>query len=111
METGIRITQQPGISEFGLRSAKLAEVLLNNKAHGNRAYVEIHRARAAERAGDFHTLSLQYGKDQLPGKAFSADWGLFQALFFPGFKRKRLLSGSGTAHPAPRALEGPSHRR
>lgn len=73
---GICIIQQPGYSELRLRSAKPEEVPLNKKAHGN-TYVEICGARGAEKAGDFHTLGLQYSKDEVPGRAFSADWGLF----------------------------------
>lgn len=75
-KTGICIIQQPGHPELRLQSAKPAEVPLNKKPHGN-TYAEIQGARAAERAGDFHTLSPQYSKDEVLGRAVSADWGLF----------------------------------
>lgn len=108
---GICIIQQPGYSELRLRSAKPEEVPLNKKAHGN-TYVEICGARGAERAGDFHTLGLQYSKDEVPRRGIFCRLGLVLSLFsfFTGFKRKHLFSGSSTVYPALRGLEGLSHR-
>lgn len=61
--------------------------------------MEIRSARTASRAGAFHTLSPQFSKDQLLGKARSVDWGWFKPFFT---LRKHLLSGSSMVH-----LKGP----
>lgn len=76
--------RNPAAGKFGVKAPerKAWEVPCNKEAQGN---TEIHTEIHSARAGDSHTLSLQYSKDRLLGRVFLMD----QACFKPsltGFK-------------------------